>query len=162
MNEQKFWEIIEASWESLPMLNGMRQEALQTNKPDLFEGLSFGLEDEVTETLEERLAQLSKEDLITFILIMEEKLHQLDREEIHAYTDGSDDGFLYCRGFIVGMGKKYYAMIDQHPSKAMMDTEAESVCFIGYEVYKSRFGEEFKRNTIHSTESGSNSSGWRE
>ncbi|MDO1445701.1 DUF4240 domain-containing protein [Rhodocytophaga aerolata] len=162
MNEQKFWEIIEASWEKLPMLNGMRQEALQTNEPDLFEGLSFGLEDEVVEELEQQLAQLSKEDLTKFIRIMEEKLHNIDREEIHAHTDGSDDGFLYCRGFIVGMGERYYTFIDQNPTKAMLDTEAESVCFAGYEVYQSRFGEEFERNTIHRTESGSNPHGWRE
>src|SRR5688500_17021711 len=139
MNEQKFWEIIEASWESLPMLNDLRQEALKTNEPSLYEGLSFGLEDEVTEALEEQLARLSKEDVAKFILIMEEKLHQIDREEVHAHTDGSDDGFLYCRGFIVGMGEKYYNLIDQNPSKATMDAEAESVCFVGYEVYKFRF-----------------------
>ncbi len=128
----------------------------------MFEGLSFGLEDEVTEALEEQLTQLNKEDLTKFILFMEEKLHKIDREEIHAHTDGSDDGFLYCRGFIVGMGKMYYEQIDYNPASATMDAEAESVCFVGYEVYKSRFGEEFKRNTIHSTESGSNPNGWRE
>jgi hypothetical protein len=162
MNEQKFWQLIEDAWESLPLLNDLRQEALHTNDTSLFEGLSFGLDDEVTEAIEERLHTLEKEELTKFIHIFEEKLHQIDREEIHAHTDGSDDGFLYCRGFIVGMGETYYTMVDQNPAKATMDAEAESVCFIGYQVYKDKFGEDFERNSIHSTESGSNPRGWRE
>jgi hypothetical protein len=162
MDEQKFWRLIEDAWKSRPLLNDLRQQALQTNDPDLFEGLSFGLDDEVTEGLEESLGKLNKEELTGFIHILEEKLHRIDREEIHAYTDGSDDGFLYCRGFIVGMGETYYTMVDKNPAKATMDAEAESVCFTGYQVYKARFGEDFEKNSIHSTESGSNSLGWRE
>jgi hypothetical protein len=162
MNEHKFWQLIEDAWQSLPQLNELRQEALRTNEVSLFEGVSFGLDDEVSEALEERLHTLSKEELTAFLHILEEKLHHIDREEIHAHTDGSDDGFLYCRGFIVGMGQTYYNTIDQNPAKATMDAEAESICFTGYEVYKARFKEDFPRNTFHSTESGSNPNGWRE
>jgi hypothetical protein len=160
MNEQKFWEIIETCWENLPLLNELRQEALQTNEPSLFEGLSFGLDDEVVEEIEKELLKLSKDELTTFNHIMEEKLYRIDREDIHKYTDGSDDGFLYCRGFIVGMGEQYYTMITTDPSKATMDTEAESVCFIGYDVYKKQFGVAFKRYITHNIESCSNAKGW--
>jgi hypothetical protein len=161
MDEQKFWDLIESSWKSIPMLNKLRKEAVKTNDASLFEGLSFGLDDDVVEALEEKLQALEKDDLIRFIHIMEEKLFRLDREEIHAYTDGTEEGFLHCRGFIIGMGEKYYKLIDKKPDKAARDIEAPSVCFIGYEVYKARFKRDFKRNTVFSTVSGSNPDGWR-
>jgi hypothetical protein len=162
MNEQKFWELIESAWKSVPLLDGLRQEALKTNKADLFEGLSFGLDDEVSEAIEDKLRELSKDDLIGFNHLLEEKLFRLDREEIHQHTDGSDDGFLYCRGFIVGMGERYYNLIHANPAKATADAEAESICFVGYRVYLERFKEEFVRQSVHPIESGSNPDGWRD
>ncbi len=160
MNEQKFWELIEEAWQDSPLLNDLRQQALQTNDASLFEGLSFGLDDEVVESMEERLRKLSQEELTLFNHLMEEKLYRLDREEVHKYTDGSDGGFLYCRGFIVGMGEKYYRMVNANPRKATMDAEAESVCFVGYAVYEQQYGREFPRNSLFNTESGSNPEGW--
>lgn len=160
MNEQRFWEIIETAWESLPLLNELRQEAMQTNEPSLFEGLSFGLNDEVTEEIEKHLENLSEQELTGFNRIMEEKLYTIDREDIHKYTDGSDDGFLYCRGFIVGMGGQYYNAVNDNPATATMDAEAESVCFVGYEVYKKKFNKEFKRYSTYNIESCSNAKGW--
>ena len=162
MNEQKFWELIESAWKSVPLLDGLRQEALKTNKVELFEGLSFGLDDEVSEAIEEKLREVSKDDLIQFNHLMEEKLFRLDREEIHQHTDGSDDGFLYCRGFIVGMGERYYNLVHAHPAKATADAEAESICFVGYRVYLERFKEEFRRQSVYPIESGSNPDGWRD
>jgi hypothetical protein len=41
MNEQKFWELIESAWKSVPLLDGLRQEALKTNKADLFRRTEF-------------------------------------------------------------------------------------------------------------------------
>ncbi len=160
MNEQKFWELIESAWKSLPLVDQLREEALKTNDADLFEGLSFGLNDEVSEVMEEKLRELDQEELTRFNHLMEEKLYRLDREEIHKYTDGSDDGFLYCRGFIVGMGEKYYNLVNVNPRKATADAEAEAICFIGYQVYEEKYGEAFPRNTAFPTESGSNATGW--
>jgi len=162
MNEQKFWELIESAWASVPLLNELRQEALQTNQVELFEGLSFGLDDEVSEAIEEKLRELSKDDLVKFNHLMEEKLFRLDREEIHQHTDGSDDGFLYCRGFIVGMGERYYHLVNGNPAKATPDAEAESICFVGYQVYLDRFREGFPRPSVYPIASGSNPDGWRD
>jgi hypothetical protein len=162
MNEQKFWELIESAWQIVPLLNELRREALQTNQVDLFEGLSFGLDDELSEAIEEKLRELSKDDLVKFNHIMEEKLFRLDREEIHQHTDGSDEGFLSCRGFIVGMGERYYKLIHNTPAKATADAAAESIPFVGYRVYKERFREEFTRESVHPIESGSNPDGWRD
>ena len=160
MNEEKFWEIIEASWADSPELNKMRAKAIKTNDAELLEELSGELEETITKNYRERLFELEKSAITDFIHILEEKLYKIDREEVHEHTDGSDDGFLYCRCFILGMGKEYYEMIDNDPSAATMDLEAESFGFAAYGVYKKKFGEEFERNSVHCIESVSNQKEW--
>lgn len=161
MTVQAFWQIIEASWADAPELNRKRQEALKSNDEELLEELSEALSDTILENYEKRLAELDKKSLTAFIHLLEERLYHIDREEIHEYTDGSDDGFLYCRCFILGMGERYYNMVDKDPSQATMDLEAESFGFAAYSVYEDKFGDEFDRYSIHSIESGSNEEGWK-
>ena len=160
MNEQAFWEIIESSWKDSPELYKMKTKALATNDEELLEELSGKLQTEILENYNKRLFLLDKEEFTRFIHILEEKLFNIDRQEIQEYTDGSDDGFLYCRCFIVGMGEEYYNLIDKNPSKAAMDLEAESFGFSAYAIYQEKFGEEFDRNSIHCIESCSNYQGW--
>lgn len=160
MTEQEFWKIIELSWEDSPDLFKKRANALETNDEELLEDLSEVLSDKIFENYQKRLFQINKQELTDFIHILEEKLFNIDREEIQEFTDGSDDGFLYCRCFIVGMGEQYYKMIDKEPAKATMDLEAEGFGFLAYEVYKERFGEEFERSSVHSIESVSNQEAW--
>ncbi|MEO8532994.1 MAG: DUF4240 domain-containing protein [Flavobacterium sp.] len=160
MTEEKFWEIIELSWADSPKLDKLRINALKSNDFEILEDLSGELESSILKNYSKRLFTLNKEDLTKFIHILEERLYNIDREEIQEYTDGSDDGFLYCRCFILGMGQKYYNMIDKDPSKAAMDLEAESFGFSAYTTYEEKFGEEFDRYTHHSIESCSNDEGW--
>ncbi len=160
MNEQSFWEIIEKSWADSPSLDKLRADVLETNDEELLQELSEKLEDEIVENYQKSLLLLDKEDFTKFIHILEEKLFKIDREEIQKYTDGSDDGFLYCRCFIVGMGEAYYNMVDDKPSDAAMDLEAETFGFTAYSVYEEKFGEEFERYSVHCIESFSNSDGW--
>ncbi|CAN5683514.1 hypothetical protein BH20ACI4_BH20ACI4_29630 [soil metagenome] len=160
MNEEMFWETIESSWKDSPELYKLRSEALETNDEELLEALSEELEEEILENYNKRLFSLDKEKLTKFIHILEEKLFNIDREEIQEYTDGSDDGFLYGRCFIVGIGEQYYNLIDKNPSKATMDLEAENFGFSAYTIYQQKFGEEFERNSIHCIESCSNPQGW--
>ena len=160
MTISQFWEIIEASWADSPKLYKKRAKALTSNDEELLIELSEDLTDTILQNYIRRLHLLNKDELTEFILILEERLYHLDREEIHMFTDGSDDGFLYCRCFILGMGEQYYTMIDQEPEKATMDIEAESFGFEAYGVYQEKFGEEFERYQIHSIESGSNTNGW--
>lgn len=159
MNEQKFWELIEKAWAATPEADTLRKETLINNHSEQIDELSMALEDTVTEHYCELLARLEKEELEQFIRILEQKLHHIDRAEIHEYTDGSDDGFLYCRCFIVGMGETYYNMIDATPSKATMDAEAEIFGFAAYGVYEEKFEEEFNRGLLHNIETGSNTKG---
>ncbi len=160
MTEQNFWAIIESSWADSPKLDKRRANALKTNDEELLTELSDELRDTILENYKNRLAELDKYNLTDFIHRLEEKLYRIDRQEVHEYTDGSDDGFLYCRCFIVGMGQQYYEMIDKDPSRATMDLEAELFGFLAYEVYQEQFGEDFKRNTVFCIESGSNAEGW--
>lgn len=160
MNEFKFWHIIEDAWAASPALLEMRNAVLKTNDAVLVEDLTGEVYGSITNNIRDLLLELNKEELTAFNHIMEEKLFRIDREDIHQYTDGSDDGFLYCRCFIVGMGRAYYEMIEENPSKATCDAEAEIVGFIGYMVYLELFGEEFERNTVHCIETGSNTRGW--
>ena len=162
MNETSFWELIESSWSDSPGLNEKRAKALISNDEELLTELSEELSETILENYNKRLLQLSKDDLTAFIRILEKKLYNIDRDDIHEYTDGSDDGFLYCRCFILGMGKQYYNMIDNEPSKATMDLEAELFGFSAYQQYEEKFGEEFDRGSVHCIESGSNTSGWIE
>lgn len=160
MNEQSFWEIIEKSWTDLPSLDKLRANVLNSNNEEILQNLSERLENEIVENYRKRLLLLDKDDLTNFIHILEEKLFKIDREEIQEYTDGGDDGFLYSRCFIVGMGEHYYKMIDENPVKATMDLWAESFGFSAYTVYEEKFGEEFERNSIHCIESCSNEEAW--
>jgi len=160
MTEQKFWEIIELSWADSPKLERQRAKALKSNDEEILEELSGELEGTILGNYNKRLLALDKDDLTKFIHILEERLYNIDREEIQEHTDGSDDGFLYCRCFILGMGQQYYSMVDKDPSKATMDLEAEIFGFSAYEQYEEKFGEEFDRYSIHSIESCSNEKGW--
>ncbi|MBS0030291.1 DUF4240 domain-containing protein [Chitinophaga sp. 22321] len=160
MNDFKFWQIIEDAWAASPSLLETRNMVLKTNDAILIEDLTGEVYGAITNNIRDLLLELNKEELTAFNHLMEEKLFRIDREDIHEYTDGSDDGFLYCRCFIVGMGRGYYEMIEENPSKATCDAEAEIVGFIGYMVYQELFGEEFERNTIHCIETCSNAKGW--
>lgn len=162
MTEQRFWEIIELSWADSPKLEKKRAKALKSNDEEILEELSEELEDTILENYNKRLLALSKDDFTKFIHILEERLYNIDREKIQEYTDGSDDGFLYCRCFIVGMGQEYYNRIDKDPSNATMDLEAESFGFSAYQQYEEKFGEEFDRYSVHSIESCSNKNGWQQ
>ncbi|PUZ27459.1 Protein of unknown function [Chitinophaga costaii] len=163
MNEELFWELIEASWADAPEDNEDRLKALETNDEDELLELSDTMTDVIVHNYRERLAALDQASLTAFLRILEEKLFHLDRKEIHNNTDGSDDGFLYARGFIVFMGEAYYNKIDQNPSEATEDVECDEFVFAGYDVYEDKFAEEFQRNLIHNTESTSNKDGgWDE
>jgi hypothetical protein len=48
---------------------------------------------------------LPGDELATFDRILERQLYEIDRADIHAATGGSDDGFLYSRGFVVALGQ---------------------------------------------------------
>jgi hypothetical protein len=50
------------------------------------------------DSLTQLCAGLSSAELTDVDRVLERRLYDIDREDIRALTDGSDDGFLYCRG----------------------------------------------------------------
>jgi len=160
MTTEKFWSIIEATWSKIPTLHIIRAIAIKTNDKELLKELSSAMETQILPHYKEALAKLDKASLTSFIRFQEAKLYQIDRQEVHQYTNGSNDGFLYCRCFILGMGEAYYNMIDKHPQKATVELEAENFGFQAYWLFEEKFGQTFDRNAVHSIESCSNEEKW--
>src|SRR5690348_13882977 len=123
MDEKRFWLLIEKAWDSV---GGFSKQRNKLAKGKLSEDEADELAEAVNEmaaALREELSELKKEDLLQFDCILERKLYEIDRAEVQEHTDGSDDGFLYARGFIVAAGKEYYDTVNARPQAAMMDLE---------------------------------------
>lgn len=164
MEETQFWKLIEEAWNTQPKLSTLRTKLCIEPNPEQRSNIGYRLEeafeDFVLSALTARLENLSREKLLAFDRIAEHKLYKMDRKEIHNYTDGSDDGFLYCRGFILAMGQKYYEAVDADPSKAIFDLESESMTYIAFHMLHDKFEDYIWTNSGISRESCSNHSGW--
>lgn len=159
MNENRFWSMIEVAWEAVGGKAESRQ-LLVEGGPDS-ETLAYSLEDSldtVIASLEEQLGRLSAEELLGFDRILERKLYDIDRADIHDRTDGSDDGFLYCRGFIVALGRRYYEAVRNNPERAVTDAACERMCYVSWHLFHEWFGEVPPSGI--SRESCSNFAGW--
>jgi hypothetical protein len=159
MDEDRFWLIIENSWQSVGGKLKLRQQMAEGNlSAEKAEELLDESLNDVISGLRKQLNQLSAADLLAFDRILERKLYDIDREEIQEHTDGSDDGFLYARGFIVAAGKAYYDAVNVNPSFALMDIECEEICYLSLRLYEDKYGD-VSRSDI-SRESCSNKTGW--
>src|SRR6266481_5540696 len=118
MDDSRFWAMIESAWRAVGGKLEVREKLSEGElSAEEAEGLLESL-DAVIPELRNQLNQLSAADLLAFDRILERKLYDIDRAEIQEYTDGSDDGFLYARGFIVAAGKGYYDAVNAKPSIA--------------------------------------------
>ena len=106
------------------------------------------------------LNDLNKSNLIMFDRIMEKKLYDLDNPKLQEYADGSEDGFLYARGYIIFQGKDYYNSILVDLSRAEMNKENEDICYMALHLYEDKFNEKVPLSGI-SRETGSNKKYWK-
>jgi hypothetical protein len=158
MNETRFWSMIEDAWASTGGWSDKRKALATGQLPDgQLTGL-LGALDDVISSLRDSLRRLDQNDLLAFDRILERKLWDIDRAEIQKITDGSDDGFLYARGFIVVAGRDFYDAVNATPERALVDVECEEMCYLSYHVYVEKFGK-MPRSGI-TRESASNPSGW--
>jgi hypothetical protein len=160
MNEAQFWSLIEQAWKEA---GDSLQEREKLARGKLSEADIDDLMDSMmnmVEILREKLFELEKADLLEFDRILERKLFEIDRAEVQERTDGSDDGFLYARGFIVAAGQAYYDAVNATPKIAVLDAECEEMCYLSFHVYEERFGD--MPDSKISRESGSNKKGWPE
>jgi hypothetical protein len=161
MDEKRFWSMIEDAWKGVEGSAASRKQLAEGELDE--EGAQRLVHQswaEAVPALQAALEQLPKDDLLQFDRILERKLYDIDRSEIQEHTDGSDDGFLYCRGFIVAAGQAYYDAVSKDPSRAMMDLECEDLCYLSARVYSEKFGE--MPDSGISRESASNPAGWSE
>ena len=148
------WPTLEAAWgEAAPELLEARLAPNEENVDALSEGAELMLE-----ALRCILATATEPELLAFDRELEKALYDLDRAQIQEATDGSDDGFLYARGFIVAMGEAYFRAVDADPSRAILDAELEELCYLPWHLYADKFGEA-PASTI-SRETRSNHAGW--
>ncbi len=150
MNENRFWQLIDEAWSASSDLQRF-QTAVHATIGSRKERDAFLETQPVGETcipgnelfidsLRNALELLSQEDLLKFDRLMERKLFEIDRQDIHEFTDGSDDGFLYCRGFIVALGRKFYEAVNANPSNAFFDFECYEITYLSQELYEEKFG----------------------
>jgi hypothetical protein len=157
MDETKFWAMIESAWAKTGGWNESRTRLLAGEEVDSNELMEAA--QEMIPHLEAALKSLNQDELLAFDRIAERKLYDIDREEIQEFTDGSDDGFLYCRGFILAAGQAYYDEVNANPSRAMMNAECEDFCYLALHLYEDIF-EAIPHSGI-SRESRRNPAGWK-
>jgi Protein of unknown function (DUF4240) len=160
MDDNRFWSTIEAAWNAVGGHVEARQELAEGRDS---EKVAYSLDEALRlfiAALRKQLTEMPAEELLDFDRILERKLYDIDRADIHERTDGSDDGFLYCRGFIVALGHRYYEAVRDNPKLAVVDAECEQMCYISWHLYHERFGE-MPPSGI-SRETCSNFAGWPE
>jgi Protein of unknown function (DUF4240) len=99
-------------------------------------------------------------ELTSLDRVLERKLWEIDRADVHAVTGGSDDGFLYSRGFTVAMGREFYGSVMDTPQMAVPWAECEEMCYFFAQLYREWFGDFPDTGSGISRESGSNLVGW--
>src|SRR4051794_30448035 len=158
MDDTAVWAMIEDAWKTVGGKTKARQKLAEGKlSEEKAEELMEAVE-EVVPALREALEALTAADLLAFDRILERKLYDIDRAEIQEHTDGSDDGFLYARGFIVAAGKGYYEAVNAKPAVALMDLECEAMCYLSWHIHEEKFGP-VPASGI-SRESCSNKAGW--
>jgi hypothetical protein len=168
-DEARLWALIEAAWAELGAAPQAARRALverdpadDDDEPDEDDPSSAidGWLAPFLDRLAHLSAELSAQELTDLDRVVERKLHDIDREDIHEVTDGSDDGFLYCRGFIVALGRDYYEAVRARPAVAVLDAECESMCYFFAHLHNDRFGSWPETGSGISRESFGNPAGW--
>ncbi|MEV6346753.1 hypothetical protein [Actinoplanes sp. NPDC051851] len=163
VEEDRFWSLLESAWEACGPEAQRAREALVSRDPAADEDGVDALDTWIKQflaNLESLSVDLSSDELTDLDRVLERRLYDIDREEIHEFTDGSDDGFLYCRGFIVAAGRRFYDAVDAAPGMAVLDAECESMCYFFANIHHKRFGDYPDTGSGISRESGSNPTGW--
>jgi hypothetical protein len=158
IDELCFWSLIESAWPTTEQARVLRQMAFSGELEESDE--LYSVQKQVLANLSMELDKLDADELLTFDRILERKLYDIDRADINEYTGGSNDGFLYCRGFIVSMGRDYYEAVQSDPSRAIMNVELEELCYQSYWLYEEKYGP-MPPSEI-SRETGANAERWNQ
>ncbi|HTR56473.1 MAG TPA: DUF4240 domain-containing protein [Kofleriaceae bacterium] len=158
-----FWAMIEAAWRPRGKTANAARAKLAARTPDEDEADTEAIDDsldDVIDALRTAFAALPQDQLVAMDRVLERKLYEIDRQDLQDVTDGSDDGFLYCRGYIVALGQAFYEAVVADPEIAICDAECEEMCYLPAHVHEERFGALPKHDAGISRETGSNKAGW--
>ncbi|WP_327581110.1 DUF4240 domain-containing protein [Nonomuraea sp. NBC_00507] len=162
--EERFWDMVEAAWAPLGADVGQARQALTDRSPGSGADAVLAVIDEALEDFLANLAASSRdlpaEELTDLDRVVERKLYDIDRADIQTVTDGSDDGFLYARGFVVAMGRDFYAGVLRDPRLAVLDAWCEEMCYFFAHLHDERYGTYPETGSGISRESCSNTAGW--
>jgi Protein of unknown function (DUF4240) len=161
-DDARFWALVEAAWAPCNAEANRMRRALAKRAPGLIADIP-AVEDALPVflgTLTDQCRDLPGSELTSFDRVLERKLYDIDRADIQAVTDGSDDGFLYARGFIVAMGRDFYDAVASDAEMAVLGAECEEMCYFFAHLYRERFGEFPATGSGISRESCSNPAGW--
>lgn len=158
--ESRFWSLIESAWEQVGAEPSARRKALIERESDDEAYAIDAFLGEFLHNLRVLSENLSSAELTDLDRVLERKLYDIDRAAIQEVTDGSDDGFLYCRGYIVAMGRDFYDAVVADPTVAVLDAECESMCYFFAHLHNERHGAYPDLGSSISRESASNPVGW--
>jgi hypothetical protein len=161
-DEARFWARVEAAWAQCSAeANRVRRAlAARARGPDTRLAAVEGALPVFLDTLTDQCRELPGGELTSLDRVLERKLYDIDRADIQAVTDGSEDGFLYARGFIVAMGRDFYDAVASDPEAAVLGAECEEMCYFFAHLSHEQFGEFPDTDSGISREPGSNLTGW--
>lgn len=129
------------------------------------EALNDGDDEGAVEPLIDALSEESVEQIFAFEERLAEVLHALDGRVFAGEADGSSDGFLYRRCYVVALGRKSYEAVLADPTRMPTDTESwcEPLLFVSPTAWSNVTGQDmdlWEYATRVSYETGSNRTGW--
>jgi hypothetical protein len=160
-DEARLWSLIEAAWAPLgPSVRDPRQALVVRPAGSATDtSVVAGALGEFLVVLAGLCRDLPAAEL-TSLDRVERKLWEIDRADAHAVTGGSDDGFLYARGFTVAMGREFYGAVADNPEMGVPWAECEEMCYFFACLHQERFGDFPGTGSGISRESGQNLIGW--
>ncbi|GAA1423880.1 hypothetical protein GCM10009662_84280 [Catellatospora coxensis] len=166
--EARFWALIEQAWadvgtEAQNARRVLRERNLLDDQDPHCDQDMYVVDpflDTFLAKLRARSVDFTREELADLDRVLERKLYDIDRADIHAVTDGSDDGFLYARGFIVAAGHAFYQAVVADPRVAVLDGDCEAMCYFFAHLHNERFGDYPDTGSGICRESGNNAMGW--
>ncbi|MEV8518014.1 DUF4240 domain-containing protein [Dactylosporangium sp. NPDC051484] len=162
-DEDRFWTLIESAWSRVGSAAANVRQVLTNRNPDDDDLDLYIFDpwlDAFLDSLRGECASLTSQDLTDLDRVLERKLYDIDRADIQEVTDGSDDGFLYCRGFIVALGRAFYEAVAADSAMAVPDAECEGMGYFFARLHHERFGTFPDTGSGISRESCSNPVGW--
>lgn len=109
-DETRLWDLAGAAWAPLGAEISKVRHALSARSPGgQVDGLAVltGVGEAFAASLTAQCRELADAELAALDRVTERKLYDIDSAVLQTVTGGSQDGFLYARGFIVAMGRRF-------------------------------------------------------